>query len=616
MAKEKAPKYLQTVEARKSKYLKELSSDEDSGAKTLERNFAAIHSSVFRSYLPEVQYQYAPHDLQAQNTQVACFELTKWVEDSRENSIEKLSNVYQTLVGEPCSVALIYRRNAGECHVQFAVADQAANEIALAKRVCSALTGNFPGSEYSDPMIENLGFLQKDVSGIEPSSIAVVTNIATEKSEKFISQSIEKLLDGLVPALGQRGGDYTIMLLGEPVNDSRKYEQRLYDYYTALSPFASIQTQQTVSESMSVMRSVNVSESLGVFGSTQTSVSASVGGAGTSVGVSKGYTVGASVTASVGQQTGNTDGVGKSDGRITTYTNYEVKHTLSMIETQMKRLEQCRALGMWRFAAYVLSGDPITTKNVAHMYASLTQGEESYLEPAVINTWDAQKNADMSCYIRRCLSNLQHPVFCLKQDVAEEKLIYPTVTDLTTIVSGKELARALNFPQKSVPGLPVIRCAAFGRNVMSKDKQYHGDIHLGCIYHMQKREETIPVNLNADRLAMHTFITGSTGSGKSNTIYQLLHELGAQGRKFLVVEPAKGEYRAVFGSRSDVTVYGTNPNLKETALLRLNPFSFPENVHVYEHMDRLVEIFNVCWPMYAAKKLLLLQKAERIRIPL
>ncbi len=84
----------------------------------------------------------------------------------------------------------------------------------------------------------------------------------------------------------------------------------------------------------------------------------------------------------------------------------------------------------------------------------------------------------------------------------------------------------------------------------------------------------IGVDLNADRLAMHTFITGSTGSGKSNTIYQLLHELGAQGRKFLVVEPAKGEYRAVFGSRSDVTVYGTNPNLKEAALLRLNPFSF------------------------------------------
>ncbi len=30
------------------------------------------------------------------------------------------------------------------------------------------------------------------------------------------------------------------------------------------------------------------------------------------------------------------------------------------------------------------------------------------------------------------------------------------------------------------------------------------------------------------------------------------------------------------------------------------PFSFPEDIHVLEHVDRLVEIFNACWPMYAA----------------
>ena len=35
-------------------------------------------------------------------------------------------------------------------------------------------------------------------------------------------------------------------------------------------------------------------------------------------------------------------------------------------------------------------------------------------------------------------------------------------------------------------------------------------------------------------------------------------------------------------------------------LLRINPFSFPKNIHVLEHLDRLVEIFNVCWPLYAA----------------
>ncbi len=65
-----------------------------------------------------------------------------------------------------------------------------------------------------------------------------------------------------------------------------------------------------------------------------------------------------------------------------------------------------------------------------------------------------------------------------------------------------------------------------------------------------------------------------------------------------MIEPAKGEYKRVFGGRDGVFVYGTNPG--KAPLLRLNPFSFPEDIHVLEHVDRLVEIFNACWPMYAA----------------
>lgn len=45
--------------------------------------------------------------------------------------------------------------------------------------------------------------------------------------------------------------------------------------------------------------------------------------------------------------------------------------------------------------------------------------------------------------------------------------------------------------------------------------------------------------------------------------------------------------------------------------MRLNPFSFPAGIHVYEHMDRLVEIFNVCWPMYAAMSAVLKDAIER-----
>ena len=67
---------------------------------------------------------------------------------------------------------------------------------------------------------------------------------------------------------------------------------------------------------------------------------------------------------------------------------------------------------------------------------------------------------------------------------------------------------------------------------------------------------------------------------------------------FLIIEPAKGEYKNMFGSRKDVAVLGTNPAYSE--ILRINPFKFPDKVHILEHIDRLIEIFNVCWPMYAA----------------
>jgi hypothetical protein len=97
---------------------------------------------------------------------------------------------------------------------------------------------------------------------------------------------------------------------------------------------------------------------------------------------------------------------------------------------------------------------------------------------------------------------------------------------------------------------------------------------------------------------MHTFITGSTGSGKSNAVYQILTELRQDKIPFLVVEPAKGEYKDVFGHLPDVRVFSTNPNVAQ--LININPFMFPESIHVLEHVDGLVEIFSVCWPMYDA----------------
>ena len=282
-----------------------------------------------------------------------------------------------------------------------------------------------------------------------------------------------------------------------------------------------------------------------------------------------------------------------------------------MLESQIKRMDQCTALGMWDFAAYIFSHNYDMAKNVAHMYLSLTQGEESYLEQAAINVWEPRKAVPIFPWLRA----LRHPQFALSREVVQkepEQLIYPSQVSVTTALTGAELAHALNFPRKSVSGLPVYECVPFGREVV----QYAKDpkkavVPFGRIYHM-RQEEKAPVCLDRDSLTAHVFITGSTGAGKSNAIYTLLNQLCLEGdadANFLVIEPAKGEYKEALGGYPNVQVYGTNPY--KAPLLRLNPFSFPEDTHVLEHIDRLIEIFNACWPMYAAMPAVLKASVEQ-----
>lgn len=219
-------------------------------------------------------------------------------------------------------------------------------------------------------------------------------------------------------------------------------------------------------------------------------------------------------------------------------------------------------------------------------------GDGSSVESGAVNVWQKPEEVEL---LREYLKRFMHPVFARPLwKNSTESLIYTPAT----LVSGRELPMHLGLPTRSVHGLPVNEHAEFGRNapdaMIAKEEQ----LDLGKIYHMGKPENTDLI-LNRQAMTSHTFITGSTGTGKSNTVYQLLNEITKDGKTtFLVIEPAKGEYKNVFGHRPDVHVFGTNP--KFTELLRINPFRFPKEIHVLEHIDRLVEIFNVCWPMYAA----------------
>ena len=707
-----SPEQLKQVEEQREKYLADQPNISDE--ELTNRLLASCGVEIFNSYLEQIKELYVPIENKIEfgtdfqeSYNIRYFNITKWVVDKKENSLEKLVNVYEVLSNEDCNIALVFNRTETNTEVFLAVVNTKndsdnVNVENYRKRLLEAIKGNFPGSTVQNE--KGIGRIPC-LANSKPYSVATVSNLPTAKSEKFISQTIEKLIDGIIPS--QPSENYTLILLASPIQDIENRKLRLSELFSALAPYEKWQTNYTFTASDATTSiatfGVNVGASAGIqhgknqsvnqsAGDTQTSGQSQTDSSGQTDGTNTSHTdgtnkgsshttggslegtpfgVGATVdyhysknhgtstadsigqsttktvsralakTASralsqtVGQTLGSSSGVnlgsniganfarasnvtatiGKNEGITQSFTNHNISHALKVLEEQMKRFEKGTAMGMWEFAAYVLSEDQNIANNVAHTYLALTQGEESFMSQSSVNLWrgDLGESSGDAEEIVAYLRELRHPLFGLNPNLllADSTFnVYPSIVTPTVPLTGQELAFSLNFPRKSIPGLPILECAEFGRNIAKFDEEdvTNKMLHLGDIFHMYHKED-VPVNLRQNSLASHVFVTGSTGSGKSNTIYQLLNEGRKNGLKFLVVEPAKGEYKHVFGNHDDVSVYGTNPQL--TPLLRLNPFSFPKEIHILEHLDRLVEIFNVCWPMYAAMPAVLKKAVEQ-----
>ncbi|TOI75238.1 ATP-binding protein, partial [Vibrio parahaemolyticus] len=295
--------------------------------------------------------------------------------------------------------------------------------------------------------------------------------------------------------------------------------------------------------------------------------------------------------------TTNTKGLTQTRGS-TQQVSFETadKGILNMLEKvdhHLNRINEAKSHGGWLSTAYFVSDSAASSEALSSIFLGLTRGTQSSMEDFALTTWAGKKaNA-----ITQWLGQLMHPR--LEPSFAGNTHI-PYLTP-ATLVSSKEMALQLSLPRRSTSTVVVQETAAFGRKVqtLNADVFYTNSrtISLGQVRHLWT-DLPQTVELDLDQLTSHTLITGSTGSGKSNTVYALLDQAIQQGIPFLVIEPAKGEYKHVFGNRLDVRVLGTNDRFTE--LLKINPFSFPEQTHVLEHVDRLIEVFNVCWPMYAA----------------
>jgi hypothetical protein len=102
--------------------------------------------------------------------------------------------------------------------------------------------------------------------------------------------------------------------------------------------------------------------------------------------------------------------------------------------------------------------------------------------------------------------------------------------------------------------------------------------------------------LPADSLNRHVFVCGATGSGKSQTIRNLLEQATGVGIPWLVVEPAKAEYRLMAARLPDAEVVRIRPgdlDLPAAGINPLEPAPGPEGIRfpLQTHADLLRALF-------------------------
>lgn len=579
-------------------------------------------------------------DLEKSTNSIRLFQIMKLVYDKTENINDKLISVYSALQNVDSSAVLVINGENGE--VTFYIGIRSLDNAAIASKILEkSFIGNFPGSTLRSMKNSEIADVMESVSKTENyntsrtvSCVTVIPSMRDEDKEKFV-QGIEKFIDTM------QGEKFTALFIAKPVSkdDLEMRKRGFEELYSSLSPFIktslaygenyskavtkgmfenfSHSVNNSVSNTTGKNSSNNISHTHGINSGSSIGSGGFSMNSGTTNSTTSGYSSGSSWSKSVTDGTADTTGSGtnqsdtetKGDSRTLTveHQNKSVSVLLDKIDEQLQRIQACEAFGVWECASYFIADDIQTSVVAANAYKALMLGDDTDVENSFVNVWGI-KTPQNTERVLEYLQYGQHPLIEISPEMGFE-MQYVTPGNL---ISGKELPLLMGLPHKSVTGLTVSSIAEFGRNVfIQNERPNQKKIQLGKVYHMGNTEDSI-VNLDLNSFTSHCFITGSTGSGKSNTTYGLLEKFLQNKIPFLVVEPAKGEYKEAFGAVEGINIFSTNPLIGQ--MLKLNPFRFDKNIHILEHLDRLIEIFNACWEMYAAMPAILKDAVEQIYI--
>lgn len=494
-----------------------------------------------------------------------------------------------------------------------------------------SIKGNFRGSKTVKMNPEEEQEIIDHIKCMKYYSVLEGVPGYTKEDEKF--QGTDRLADVMM------GDVFGFMIIASPVNytDITKIENNLYDVYTKIVPFS----KKSLQDSISSNKGITTGETEGTSTSTgESRTNTTQEGKSTTTGTSKSTTKGTSESSgsssnSSGTNKSGTEGDSHSESRTTggsesqgTNTSEGTSKSVSMqtssgdgkssaitvelidrkIQEWIKylddiiipRIDYGAGKGIFITSFFLFSNSKASLKKLENTAISLYSGKTGNKVPLMAVSVNNSKNNKRL----NMLKNFQLPKGKFVEKVLDDEIISRSALSqfvnngedfrIGNWITTNELAMIAGLPQKDVAGLSLKEEVEFGLNFDNNVKE-ENRINLGKLVQSGNEIEQIDVFLDKENLDKHMFITGVTGSGKTTTCHKILLDSEIP---FLVIEPAKTEYRILTEQYDDLIVFTLG---KDTVTpFRLNPFEFFPHESITSRVDMICASIEASFEMEAA----------------
>ena len=334
-------------------------------------------------------------------------------------------------------------------------------------------------------------------------------------------------------------------------------------------------------------KSENMSKTKGTNTSTGSSQSKTAGTSETT-GTNTSTTKGTNNSVSESSTTGSSQNVSKDiiNKKAADYVKYIDEMLLPIIDYGKSK-------GLYLTTTFIFADNNSQLEKLGNTIKSLysgKKGNKNPLEFKILENNDKKIEYFKNFQIPECISYDDENALTLKSHFVENDEV-----SLGNWYSPNELGLIAGLPEKEVVGLSLNEEVEFGLNAKTPEK---GEelISLGNLVQSGNEIDT-KVYLEKSALNKHIFITGVTGTGKTTTCQKLLLESELP---FLVIEPAKTEYRILMNNpkTEDILIFTLGND--KVAPFRLNPFEFFEGESITSRVDMLKAAMEASFDMEAA----------------